>query len=171
MRPTVPTLIGAPLRVTTGAPSCFTRPKAPSRSRTERDGTGILYGARDGLEVRLRYFNDLDAARNRWGPADLVAQARIGQAEHCAQLRIRVGGGRLALELETDRFVECDRFLEIRDDRAEIVARAHYEASRRRCSRGLGVRQTGRKDHHQNEHQSFHLCSPVYPHRNAEEAN
>ena len=119
--------------------------------RHERDGTRVLHAARNGLDVCVRNFNDLDAARNRRGTADLVAQTCIGQAEHRAQLGIRVGGGRLALELETDRAVERDRLLEIRDDRAEVVAGAHYEARRQRCSRGLGVREAGRKHHCQNE--------------------
>src|SRR5204862_4983463 len=109
-------------------------------------GPRVLHAARNGIELCPRDFYDLNAARDRRGTADLVAQTCIGQAEHRAQLRIRVGVGRLALELETDRAVERDRLLEIPDDRAEVVAGAHDEARWRRC-RGLSVREAGKEDH------------------------
>jgi len=87
-----------------------------------------------------RNLDDLDAAGNRLGAANLITQARIGQAEHRAQLRVGIGVGRLALELKTDSAIKRNRLLEIRDDGTEIVSGADNQARRR-----LSLREPGEK--------------------------
>ena len=81
-------------------------------------------------------LDDLDAAREARRAPDLVAQLRIGQAEHLAKRQVRVRVGRLALELEADTAVKRDGLFEIRDDRAVEIPRADDEArGRRTCGR------------------------------------
>ena len=139
------TAIGAPPFVTTGAPSCFSRPKMASMSRTSTISMNApLSCSRRSIEpaVGLRDLDDLDAGAHAGGPADRPAQLRVGQAEHVAQRRVGVGVGRRALHVEAEPVaIEGERLVEVGDDRAEEVARADDEAGwcrsrwcrRRRC--------------------------------------
>ena len=95
------------------------------------DGAGILDAPLDGPSIAPRNLDDLDAALERRRSRDLPAQTRVGQAEHRAELRIRVRVRRLAVHLEADGAIKRHGRVEVGDDRAEEVPRTEDEARRR----------------------------------------